>query len=392
MSSPRKSEQVKKSAARRTGLGRGLGSLIPTAQVEDVESRGNPMDLLVPDLRQDSSNRGSRVRGGSARDLLNPRDQGTEKKVVSRETIGSGKTRSNVSRETKEPQSGLVTVPGATFGLLPTATIIPNPRQPRQVFQAIELEELADSLKEVGFLQPIVVRPIGGTDTDSPEVIAALAENPEARYELIMGERRLRAAELAGLLEVPAIVRETNDDDLLRDALLENLHRVQLNPLEEAAAYAQLLEDFGCTQETLATRIARSRSQIANTLRLLRLPVAIQQHVSAGTLSAGHARSLLSLDSPDDMEKVGQRIIEEGLSVRATEEIVRRIKTDPSDVAVTPVRREPSVFALSVGSQFSELLDTNVTIREGANKGRIVIDFADEDDLRRIADLIGKAF
>lgn len=437
---------AKKSTPRRGGLGRGLGSLIPPSQSEESVNRPNPMDLLVPDLRHDAGDkRETRVRGGSARDLLSPRSKSgrSPEPIVSRETITSsdaaGNDEANVSRETiarerreraqtdpsgqpdrgtqdvaraqdrdsrahspivsretitAEPadsgQVDLVVVPGATFGMISTSQIIPNTKQPRQIFEEREILELSESLREVGFLQPIVVRPIV-LDQDSPaELISAVESNPEARYELIMGERRLRAAEMGEIESVPAIVRETADDDLLRDALLENLHRVQLNPLEEAAAYAQLMEDFKCTQETLSSRIARSRSQIANTLRLLRLPSSVQQHVAAGTISAGHARAVLALSDQELMQQVADRIIEEGLSVRATEEIVRQLKNGPTAVPVRRTPAPPSQLALTMSSRFADLLDTRVSIREGERRGRIIIDFADEDDLRRIAAILGR--
>ena len=201
--------------------------------------------------------------------------------------------------------SALVSTLGAVYAELPITDITPNPRQPRTVFDEDALNELVHSIKEIGLLQPIVVRRVGDA------------------FELVAGERRWRASQLAGLSVIPAIIRETSDDDLLRDALLENLHRAQLNPLEEAAAYQQLLDDFGCTQEELATRIGRSRPQVSNTLRLLRLPPNVQRRVAAGVLSAGHARALLGLPSHDAMEKLAARIVAEGLSVRTTEELVQ---------------------------------------------------------------------
>ncbi len=211
---------------------------------------------------------------------------------------------------------GLVPVPGAYFAEIPVDRISPNPRQPRQVFDEDEMAELVHSVREIGVLQPVVVRPV---PADSPD---AAPDGEGQRYELIMGERRWRASQQAGLSAVPAIVRETAEDDLLRDALLENLHRSQLNPLEEAAAYQQLLDDFGCTHDELASRIGRSRPQISNTLRLLRLPPLVQRRVAAGVLSAGHARALLGLDDAPAMERLAQRIVAEGLSVRSVEEIV----------------------------------------------------------------------
>jgi ParB family chromosome partitioning protein len=236
-----------------------------------------------------------------------------------------------VSRETAAVSDDLPTlrpVPGARFLEIPIDQISPNPRQPRQVFDSDELVELAASIREVGVLQPVVVRHLStarGTDeiSGTGEVTSTgVVEGRGSRYELIMGERRWRASQLAGLAAVPAIVRETGDDELLRDALLENLHRSQLNALEEAAAYAQLLEDFGCTHDELARRIGRSRPQISNTIRLLRLPPQVQRRVAAGVLTAGHARALLALDDAAQIERLATRVVAEGMSVRAVEEAV----------------------------------------------------------------------
>lgn len=293
----------------------------------------------------------------------------------------------NVSRETLD---NLVPVPGATFAEIPHDLIVPNTRQPREVFDEDDLAELRDSIREVGVLQPIVVRPINFDAPMSERMQEFLAEKPNARFELIMGERRLRASELAGLEAVPAIIRQTEDSDLLRDALLENLHRAQLNPLEEASAYQQLMADFGTTQEELSKRIARSRPQIANTMRLLKLPPSVQSKVAAQTISAGHARALLALNSPEEMESLAQRIIAEGLSVRTTEELIRlgRVKAQTGPTR----RREKIVSALgqSVISSLSDLYETRVTITEGVRKGKIVIEFAGEEDLQRIANLIAE--
>ena len=273
-----------------------------------------------------------------------------------------------------EDSSGLVPVPGATFAELPVELISPNPRQPRQVFDEEDIEELASSIKEVGLLQPIVVRRID--------------DEEGTRYELIMGERRLRASELAGETTIPAIVRETDDGDLLRDALLENLHRAQLNPLEEASAYQQLMADFGATQEELAKRIARSRPQIANTLRLLKLPPSVQKKVAAQVITAGHARALLSLSTAQEMERLAERIVAEGLSVRTTEELVRLGKAKATPRPRTRQQRTLSPLGESVVTALSDAYDTRVSITEGRKKGRIIIEFAGEDDLQRIADLI----
>lgn len=291
----------------------------------------------------------------------------------------------NVSRETLE---GLVPVPGASFAEIPLEYIVPNTRQPREVFDEDDLEELRDSILEVGILQPIVVRPIDFSIEPNARMQAALDEKPDARFELIMGERRLRACELAELESVPAIIKETEDQDLLRDALLENLHRAQLNPLEEASAYQQLMADFGATQEQLSKKVARSRSQIANTLRLLKLPPSVQKKVAAQVISAGHARALLSLTSPLEMERLADRIVAEGLSVRTTEELVRLGR---STVRSRPrQKRTPVVSPLgeSVVSAFEEIFETRVTIKEGLKRGKIVIEYAGSEDLERIAQVI----
>ena len=275
--------------------------------------------------------------------------------------------------KTDDEKQSLVPVPGATFADLPVDVIAANPHQPRQVFDEDDISELAASIKEVGLLQPIVVRRReGGGDGD----------DGDAGYELIMGERRLRAAKEAGLETIPAVVRYAADDELLRDALLENLHRVQLNPLEEAAAYQQLLEDFNCTHAELSQRIARSRSQISNTLRLMKLPPLVQRRLAAGVLSAGHARSLLGLPDAAAMERLAQRIVAEGLSVRATEELVAL--HDEPDVRRTKPLRTRSATLPALSTRLSDAFDTRVKVTRGAKKGRITIEFAGDDDLARI--------
>ncbi len=277
--------------------------------------------------------------------------------------------------EQDEADEGLVEVPGATYAELPLDQIIPNTRQPRNVFDEEELEELAASIREVGVLQPVIVRPLA----------APILGQPKARYELIMGERRWRASELAGIETVPAIIRHTQDEDLLRDALLENLHRAELNPLEEAAAYQQLLEDFQCTQEELSRRIVRSRPQISNTLRLLKLPPLVQRRVAAGVLSSGHARALLGLSDPGAMERLAQKIVSEGLSVRQVEEIVAL--GDEPTASPTGGRRRARRYGPELGelsSRLADRFDTRVKVEMGAKKGSIKIDFASIDDLNRI--------
>jgi ParB family chromosome partitioning protein len=279
------------------------------------------------------------------------------------------------------PRVELVAVPaGSSYAELPVGAITPNPRQPRSVFDEDALNELVASIAEVGLLQPIVVRPLDDGATGDPA---------ERRYELVMGERRWRAAQQAGLSVVPAIVRRTEDHDLLRDALLENLHRAQLNPLEEAAAYQQMLEDFGCTQEELALRIKRSRPQISNTIRLLRLPPTVQRRVAAGVLSAGHARALLVVDDPAAQERLAQRVVAEGLSVRSTEELVT---LGEGDARAAPRRRGPASTdpaADELARQLSDHLETRVKIDLGRTKGRIIIDVASLDDLRRVVEAMG---
>ena len=265
------------------------------------------------------------------------------------------------------PGDDLLPVPGATFAELPIAEIRPNPRQPRTVFDEDALEELVNSIREVGVLQPVVVRQADGG------------------YELIMGERRLRAAQAAGLDRIPAIIRETGDGDLLRDALLENLHRAQLNPLEEAAAYRQLLDDFGCTHDELAGRIHRSRPQISNTLRLLKLPPLVQRRVAAGVLSAGHARALLALPDPAGVERLAQRIVAEGLSVRAVEEIAAMGGDDtPRARRVAPRAGERNEALDALAARLSDRFDTRVTVGLGKRKGRLTMEFASVQDLNRI--------
>ena len=286
--------------------------------------------------------------------------------TVSRETSASETTVDNEFIGADD----LLPVPGARFAEIPVKSIRPNTWQPRTVFDESELDELVESIKEIGVLQPIVVRPDKSVD---------------GQYELIMGERRWRATQLAGLETVPAIIRETDDADMLRDALLENLHRAQLNPLEEAAAYRQLLDDFGCTHEELAARIARSRPQISNTLRLLKLPPLVQRRVAAGILSAGHARALLSLTDGAEIERLAQRIVSEGLSVRATEEIVALL-TSTGDEAKRRAPRpgQRSVAVDDLAGRLSDLFETRVRVQVGKSKGRMTVEFASVEDLNRI--------
>ncbi len=301
----------------RRGLGRGLGSLIPTGPAED-EAAGED---------------------------------------------GAVGTEEHAGPELVRPE-------GSWFAEIPAGQIQPNHVQPRQVFDEDAMAELVHSIREVGLLQPIVVRQTG----------------PES-YELVMGERRWRAAQQAGLTEIPAIVRATDDSDMLRDALLENLHRSQLNPLEEAAAYQQLLEDFGCTHDELATRIGRSRPQISNTIRLLRLSPAVQRRVAAGILSAGHARSLLGVEDADQQDRLAARVVAEGISVRGLEEIVA---TGGGQAATPAVRRNKPVAPglTDLADRLSDRLETRVKVDLGRHKGKITVEFASLDDLRRIVDIM----
>jgi ParB family chromosome partitioning protein len=272
----------------------------------------------------------------------------------------------------REVDAGPAEVPGATFCELPVSVIRPNPRQPRQVFDDEPHEELMSSIKEFGLLQPIVVRP--GRTGD---------------YELVVGERRWRAAADIGLETIPAIIRETADDAMLRDALLENLHRVQLNPLEEAAAYRQLLDEFGTTHDELAQRIGRSRSQVTNTIRLLNLPVPVQRRVAAGVLSAGHARALLTLDDAAAQDELAGRIVAEGMSVRAVEELVALAGLEqPAKPRASRSHRVTAPALTDLADRLSDAFDTRVKVELGRRKGKIVVEFASVDDLERIVALM----
>jgi len=275
-------------------------------------------------------------------------------------------TESSVSRETTDDSIG------AVYREVPIDAVRPNPKQPRQVFDEQAMAELAHSIREFGLMQPIVVREIG-----------------DDRYELVMGERRWRAAQEAGLDRIPAIVRQTTDDAMLRDALLENIHRVQLNPLEEAAAYQQLLQEFEVTHEELADRLGRSRPAITNTIRLLKLPVAVQRRVAAGVLSAGHARALLSLEDAGAQEDLAARIVAEGMSVRATEEAVV-LARGAAPARPKPAPRKPiqAPGLQDLAERLSDTFDTRVKVELGRRKGRIVVEFGSVDDLERIVALM----
>jgi ParB family transcriptional regulator, chromosome partitioning protein len=284
---------------------------------------------------------------------------------------GGTREQAAVRAESPAPDgTSLASVEGAWFAELPISDISPNPRQPREVFDEESMAELVASIRQVGLLQPVVVRPVGGD-----------------RYELVMGERRWRATQQAGLVTIPAIVRQTGDDELLRDALLENLHRAQLNALEEAAAYQQLLEDFGCTHDDLAHRIGRSRPQISNTIRLLKLSPAVQRRVAAGVLSAGHARALLAVDDAEVQDRLAGRVVAEGLSVRSLEEIVAVGELGSGPVTVR--RRRPTAPGVDdLAARLSEVLETRVRVDLGKRKGRITVEFASLPDLERIVRVI----
>lgn len=415
---------------KRRGLGRGLGALIPSSAAANGSS-GNggavsrPVDLFFPEGRKKtepleqpatpaapaaaktqakdsagSDNRssarpaaakstGAKVSEDGKKEAASaaataPTKRAPAKKapvpnpeVKAAAEPGPSMEASAAAGVTSPADSGveLVEVPGARFAEIPVADIHPNRKQPRSVFDEDDMAELVHSVREIGVLQPIVVR----TST----------EDGSEPYELVMGERRWRAVQAAGLETIPAIIRDTTDDDLLRDALLENLHRSQLNPLEEAAAYQQLLEDFGTTHEQLADRIGRSRPQVSNTLRLLKLPPLVQRRVAAGVLSAGHARALLSLPDAAAMERLAQKIVAEGMSVRATEEAV----TLYQDPAKPPKNNIPRPGARHerldyLASSLSDRLDTNVKISLGVRKGKVSIEFASVEDLNRIMDVL----
>ena len=388
---------------KRRALGRGLGALIPNAPTSPASAR--PVDVFFPDQRpagdrpyavespeeadgtswstQDGNGHHGAGGNGAGPD-------GTGRDAAGRDGDGPGVDTSadgepSVAAEPgpDDRRQGLAPVPGASYGDLPITSIRPNPRQPRNVFDEDDMAELVHSIHEIGVLQPVVVRPVpAGQDADG-------GEDDGIRYELIMGERRWRASQLAGKDTIPAIVKETEDDDLLRDALLENLHRSQLNVLEEAAAYQQLLEDFGCTHDELAARIGRSRPQISNTLRLLKLPPLVARRVAAGVLSAGHARALLALDDGASMERLAQRIVAEGLSVRSVEEIVA-LGGDEEKVKPRRPRagnRHPQLDDLA--ARLSDRFDTRVNIALGQRKGKLTVEFASVEDLNRIVDLLG---
>lgn len=420
---------------KRRGLGRGLGALIPSSAAGNGSGSGTPasrpVDLFFPEGRKkvdpraetaevpspsptrspatvakeeptaDASvtNDDATPKGGSP---AKPSTEKTDRDAAKAQTKATAKTRTaaqsgeaatasseplavpshdatvaaaDVENDVADNGVDLVEVPGVRFAEIPVGDIHPNRKQPRSVFDEDDMAELIHSVREIGVLQPIVVR-------TSPE-------KGGEPYELVMGERRWRAVQAVGLETIPAIVRDTTDDDLLRDALLENLHRSQLNPLEEAAAYQQLLEDFGTTHEQLADRIGRSRPQVSNTLRLLKLPPLVQRRVAASVLSAGHARALLALPDAAAMERLAQKIVAEGMSVRATEEAVT-LYQDPAKPAKNNIPRPGARHERLdyLASSLSDRLDTNVKISLGVRKGRVSIEFASVEDLNRIMDVL----
>lgn len=368
---------------KRRALGRGLGALIPSAPAAQTATR--PVDVFFkdhPSALDGSSSGGAHhvnSRDGITSEATAGASNGFGAHKVGDVALDGPPGPNSASNEAAAPGQELAPVPGATFAELPVDSIRPNPRQPRSVFDEDEMAELVNSIKEIGVLQPVVVRPIPDSEQDGGAV----------RYELIMGERRWRASLDAGKETVPAIIKETTDDVLLRDALLENLHRSQLNALEEAAAYQQLLEDFGCTQEELASRIHRSRPQISNTLRLLKLPPLVARRVAAGVLSAGHARALLTLNDGAAMERLAQRIVAEGLSVRSVEEIVALSSEDRPTKPRRPRAgtRHPQLD--DVAARLADQLETRVAIALGQRKGKVTIEFASVEDLNRILDVMG---
>jgi ParB family chromosome partitioning protein len=340
------------STTKRGGLGRGLAALIPTGPPPAAAEPVHPVDQAAVEAAAEAA-------------PASPEVESAETPAPALAAVPSP-----AGPVAPAATDGAVGVPGAQLREVSVEDVVPNPKQPRQVFDDEALDELTHSVREFGLLQPIVVR-----------------EGSDGGYELIMGERRLRAARAAGLATVPAIVRDTTDDALLRDALLENIHRVQLNPLEEAAAYQQLLEEFGATHEELAGRIGRSRSQVTNTIRLLKLPVKVQTRVAAGVISAGHARALLGLADAEAQDALATRIVAEGMSVRATEEAVAMAAAEQP----TAKRRNRKITAPGVedlGQRLSDVFETKVKVQIGRAKGRIVVEFGSVDDLQRIIGLM----
>lgn len=412
---------------KRRGLGRGLGALIPSSAAANgagnATAVSRPVDLFFPEGRKkvepsdsaadtvveaeepknvtESPKRSARSAAAKGAASTSGESEAPVRKAgTGAKSAGAAQPGSATDSTIKDPDTAasvgvdpvdspddarvrqqadngidLLEVPGVRFAEIPVGDIHPNRKQPRSVFDEDDMAELVHSVREIGVLQPIVVR--------------KSTESGREPFELVMGERRWRAVQAAGLETIPAIVRDTTDDDLLRDALLENLHRSQLNPLEEAAAYQQLLEDFGTTHEQLADRIGRSRPQVSNTLRLLKLPPLVQRRVAAGVLSAGHARALLALPDVAAMERLAQKIVAEGMSVRATEEAVT-LHQDPTKPAKNNIPRPGARHERLdyLASSLSDRLDTNVKISLGVRKGKVSIEFASVEDLNRIMDVL----
>lgn len=389
-------------AEKKRGLGRGLGALIssspavsnepeadvsretiakPAAPSEHIDKPLRPVDMFFEPGRKSNAS----IASPSSSKPVSKRGRATMPDLTSTvrpRTTSSVGSKAKTEKQDAVPQvedaasdNDLIDVPGARFAEISVKDIHPNRKQPRTHFDEDDMDELVHSIKEIGLLQPIVIRPSRETD--------------QQPYELVMGERRWRATQAAGLETIPAIIRETKDIDLLRDALLENLHRSELNPLEEAAAYQQLLQEFDCTQEVLSERIGRSRSQISNTIRLMKLPALVQRRVAAGVLSAGHARALLGLSNVEAIEQLAQRVINEGLSVRATEEAVALSDDRPVSKKATKARETVRNERLDfLASSLSDRLDTSVKIALGARKGKVSIEFASVEDLNRIMDVL----
>lgn len=418
--------------AKRTGLGRGIGALIPTAE----SPSGRPVDVFFPSAPRSADDQAPERQSTADETTTALRAKATARKTAGRKASASPKPDADASSSSTSAGSGpapaetstpktpfaaaerkgkrasarpassaddearaeaseqqddasptptdttsqeaveeLVAVPGARLIRVDPKAVVPNPRQPRSEFDPAALAELVHSVREFGVLQPIVVR-----------------EKGNGTYELIMGERRTRASREAGLESIPAIVRDTADEDLLRDALLENLHRADLNPLEEASAYQQLLDDFGTTQDELARRLGRSRPQISNTIRLLRLPLPVQQRVAAGVLSAGHARAVLSLETEELMQRLADKVVNEDLSVRAAEAAAKAISA--AGEAPAPSRKPKAgarrAYLDDVAARLGDRLNTKVKIGLGARKGQVTIDFATIQDLNRILAEIGE--
>ncbi|MFF2631343.1 ParB/RepB/Spo0J family partition protein [Microbacterium sp. NPDC058021] len=354
--------------AKRTGLGRGIGALIPTAE----PSEARPVDVFFPGVsRKAEAAEAAAAAEASKADAATAAVDAADTADAAAPAADASPAAADATAA-PEPAPELVAIPGTRLIQVNPHDIVPNPRQPRTHFDTEDLAELVHSVREFGVLQPVVVR-----------------TNEDGKYELIMGERRTRASREAGLTSIPAIVRDTDDEHLLRDALLENLHRSQLNPLEEASAYQQLLEDFGITQEELATRIGRSRPQISNTIRLLKLPIPVQQRVAAGVLSAGHARAVLSLEEPEAMQRLADKIVNEDLSVRAAEAAAKAPEAGAVR-RVTPKAGARRAHLDEVAERLGDRLNTKVKINISARKGQVVIDFATIQDLNRILAEIGE--